>query len=67
MALSQRAQALALTGFATMVVRRDEPPEKEDQAKHARCDLQDGHNVENKAINKLKTANMLPPVIWGGS
>ena len=66
MALSERAQALAVTGFATMV-RRDEPPKKEDQAKYAGGDLQDGHNVENKAINKLKTANMLPPVIWGDS
>ena len=67
MALAERAQALALTGFATMVVRRDEPPKKEDQVKCAYSnDFQDGRNAQDKTAKKLRTADLLPPVIWGG-
>lgn len=67
MVLAERAQALALTGFATMVARHDEPPKKEEQSKCTHSnDFQDSRNAEDKATNKLRTADMLPPVIWGG-
>jgi hypothetical protein len=60
MALAERAQALASTGFATMV--RDEPAK---QAKRAHSDnVRDDRNTEDKAAGKLRSADLLPPVSW---
>jgi len=68
MVLAERAQALALTKFATMV-RQDEPRKKEDTAaKAARSDdLRDGPDAPGKATRKSRTADLLPPIIWGGN
>jgi len=68
MVLAERAQALALTKFATMV-RQDEARKKEDNAaKTARSDdLQDSSEAKIKAVHKLRTADLLPPIIWGGN
>ena len=68
MVLAERAQALALTKFATMV-RQDETRKKEDTAaKGARSDdLREGPDAQGKAAHKLRTADLLPPIIWGGN
>lgn len=66
MALVERAHVLAGSGFATMV-RRNEMPKKEDKMKNVTDpdDLQEGPNAEDKAANKFRTADLLPPVTWG--
>ena len=66
MVLAERAQALALTKFATMV-REDETRKKEDTAaKGARSD-EDGPGAQGKVARKSRTADLLPPIIWGGN
>jgi len=66
MVLAERAQALALTKFATMV-RQDEARKKEDTAANVAHsdDLPDGPEPKIKAAHKLRTADLLPPIIWG--
>jgi len=67
MVLAERAQALALTKFATMV-RQDETRKEDNAAKTARLDdLQDSSEAKIKAVHKLRTADLLPPIIWGGN
>jgi len=68
MVLAERAQALALTKFATMV-RQDEPGKKEDNAANAARsdDLQDSPETKSKAARKLRTADLLPPILWGAN
>jgi len=66
MVLAERAQALALTKFATMV-RHDETRKKEDNAAigtHS-DDLEDSPKAPVKAAHKSRTADLLPPIIWG--
>ena len=60
MALAERAQALAGTGFATMI--RDDSAKR---AKHAQPDnFRDERNAENKAAGNLRSVDLLPPVTW---
>ena len=68
MVLAERAQALALTKFATMV-RQDESGKTEDKpAKKARSDdVTEGPETRGKAAHITRTADLLPPVIWGGN
>jgi hypothetical protein len=60
MALAERAHALAGSGFATMV-RRNETPQKENKIENV---TRPDPNAEDKAANKFRTADLLPPVIW---
>ena len=68
MALAERAQALALTKFATMV-REDETRKKEENAAKVTHsdDLMDGPKAHGKMAHKPKTADLLPPIIWGAN
>lgn len=60
MALLERAQALAGTGFATMI--RDNSAK---QAKGAQPDnFRDERNAENKTASNLRSVDLLPPVTW---
>jgi len=67
MVLAERAQALALTKFATMV-RQDEPEKKEEKAaKRTRSDdITKGPETQSKTAHASRTADLLPPIIWGG-
>ncbi len=63
MALAERAQALAGTGFATMV--RNDPAK---QTKRARPDeFRDDDDADDKAVCKSRSVDLLPPVIWAAS
>ena len=66
MELAERAQALALTKFATMVKQDDTQKKEETAAKAPHSDdLPDSPKVHAKAARKLRTADLLPPIIWG--
>lgn len=67
--LAERAQALALTKFATMVRQDDTLKKEEDTPVKASPsdDLPDNPKVQAKAARKLRTADLLPPIIWGGN
>ncbi|HXX07168.1 MAG TPA: hypothetical protein VEJ43_03750 [Pseudolabrys sp.] len=68
MVLAERAQALALTKFATMVRQDDMQKTEETVAKATPSDdLPDNPKAPVKAARKLRTADLLPQVIWGGN
>ena len=62
MVLAERAQALALTKFATMV-RQDDARTKEP--KKAADDMPAGRGTHAGTPHGSRSVDLLPPIVWG--